>query len=206
MSQRAGAARRNRLVIFAKEPRPGRVKTRLGRDLGMAPAARWFRGQALGLLRRLGDDPRWETTLAVAPDREGLASRVWPAHIPRRPQGRGDLGARMGRVFREAGPGPVLIIGADIPGIGPGDIAEAFRLLGGADAVLGPAEDGGYWAIGLARGRRRAPAGLFANVRWSGPHALEDTRASLGAARIATAATFADVDDIADLRACLEPR
>ena len=72
-----------------KEPRPGRVKTRLGRDIGMIGAAWWFRHQVAGLLRRL-DDPRWHLVLAVAPDHAGLTSRVWPAHLPRIPQGPGD--------------------------------------------------------------------------------------------------------------------
>ena len=73
-----------------KEPRPGRVKTRLGRDIGMGAAAWWFRHQTGRLLRRL-EDPRWQLILAVAPDRDGLQSRVWPAHLPRLPQGGGDL-------------------------------------------------------------------------------------------------------------------
>ncbi|MFQ5624577.1 MAG: DUF2064 domain-containing protein, partial [Paracoccaceae bacterium] len=99
-------ARRPRLVIFVKEPRPGRVKTRLGRDIGMVPAAWWYRHQARRVLRRLAGDPRWQTWLAVTPDREGLQSRVWPAHLPRIAQGGGNLGQRMTGVFRAMPPGP----------------------------------------------------------------------------------------------------
>ena len=73
---------------MVKEPRPGRVKTRLGHEIGMVEAARWFRRQSLSLLRNLRD-PRWELVLAVSPDREGLASRIWPAGLARVPQGRG---------------------------------------------------------------------------------------------------------------------
>jgi len=89
---------RARLVIMVKEPRPGRVKTRLGKDIGLTASAWWFRHQTRALLRRI-EDPRWETVLAVAPDREGLQSRIWPAHLPRIAQGRGDLGDRMGGSF-----------------------------------------------------------------------------------------------------------
>ena len=96
------------LIVMLKEPRPGRVKTRLGRDIGMGAAAWWFRHQTARLLRRL-DDPRWQLILAVAPDRDGLQSRVWPAHLPRLPQGGGDLGARMARVFRSLPPGPACM-------------------------------------------------------------------------------------------------
>jgi glycosyltransferase A (GT-A) superfamily protein (DUF2064 family) len=60
--------RRARLILMVKEPVPGRVKTRLGRGIGMVPAAWWFRHQTARLIRRL-EDPRWELVLAVTPDR-----------------------------------------------------------------------------------------------------------------------------------------
>jgi len=188
------------LVIFLKQPRPGRVKTRLGREIGMTGAAWWFRHQSARLIRRLGGDRRWRTVLAVSPDREGLASRVWPAHLARWPQGPGDLGDRMGRAFGAMPPGPVIIIGADIPGLRPAHVADGFRLLGRHDAVLGPAPDGGYWMIGLRRGGRAVPAGLFRDVRWSTAHALTDTVASLAPLDVGFAATLRDVDVAADLR------
>ena len=74
------------LVVMLKEPRPGRVKTRLGREIGLTGSAWWFRHQTRSLLMRLRD-PRWQIVLAVAPDAEGLTSRVWPADLPRIPQG-----------------------------------------------------------------------------------------------------------------------
>ena len=192
---RAAGPRRPRLVLMLKEPRPGRVKTRLGRGIGMTEAARWFRRQTTHLIRRLRD-PRWDLILAVAPDAEGLASRVWPADLPRVPQGQGDLGHRMARVLRSLPPGPALICGADIPGIDRPAIAEAFGALGRAPAVLGPAPDGGYWCVGLRR-TGAVPARLFDGVRWSTRHALADTERTLaGAARLRT---LRDVDTAADL-------
>ncbi len=187
------------LVIFLKEPRPGRVKTRLGREIGMVGAAWWFRHQAARMIRRLGRDRRWRTVLAVSPGREGQASRVWPAHLTRWPQGPGDLGERMGRALRAMPPGPVIIVGADIPGLRPAHVAEGFRLLGRHDAVLGPAPDGGYWMIGLKRGGLAVPAGLFRGVRWSSPHALADTVASLASLDVGFGATLRDIDEPADL-------
>ncbi len=189
--------RRQTLVVMLKEPRPGRVKTRLGRGIGMVAAAWWFRHQALRLLRRL-DDPRWRLVLAVSPDAEGMASRVWPAHLTRVPQGQGNLGDRMARLFRRLPPGPVCIIGADIPGIGRGHVARAFAELGRHEAVIGPAPDGGYWLIGLKR-TRATPARLFEGVRWSGPHARADTLAGLGGCRVALIDTLSDVDEARDL-------
>jgi len=188
---------RQTLVVMVKEPRPGRVKTRLGRGIGMVAAAWWFRHQVARLLRRV-EDPRWRLVLAVSPDTEGLASRVWPAHLPRMAQGRGDLGDRMGRIFRSLPPGRVCIIGADIPGIGRGHVARAFAALGDHDAVIGPAPDGGYWLIGLRRGAA-VPARLFEGVRWSSAHTRTDTVASLGRARVALIDTLRDVDEAGDL-------
>lgn len=186
------------LVIMLKEPRPGRVKTRLGRDIGLTASAWWFRHQVAALLRRI-EDPRWDTVLAVAPDVEGLKSRVWPAHLPRVPQGEGDLGDRMARVFRTVGQGPLCIIGADIPGITRARVAQAFMALGNHDAAFGPAPDGGYWLVGLKR-QRPIPPQLFDNVRWSSEHARSDSEATMRGLRIAHIATLRDVDTLADLK------
>ncbi|KIC49662.1 hypothetical protein RA29_08310 [Tateyamaria sp. ANG-S1] len=179
-----------------KVPRPGRVKTRLGRDIGMVTAAWWFRHQVRQLLRRI-EDPRWRVVLAVAPDREGLRSRVWPARFERWPQGRGNLGDRMTRMMQKAG-GPVCVIGADIPGINRRRIAAAFAALGSHDAVFGPAPDGGYWLIGVKTGSKLRKTALD-GVRWSTQHALSDSRHALNFDRVALVDTLADVDAVDDL-------
>lgn len=186
------------LIVMVKEPRPGRVKTRLGHDIGMIQAAWWFRHQTRKLLRRL-HDPRWQIVLAVSPDVEGLKSRVWPAHVPRLPQGRGDLGQRMNRLLRQPHNGPVCLIGADIPGIERPHIARAFAALGSHEAVFGPAPDGGYWLVGLKH-RHLAPCSLFKDVRWSTSHALADTLTTLPDLRVAQVDVLQDVDTLDDLR------
>lgn len=183
-------------MVMLKVPRPGRVKTRLGRDVGMTAAAWWFRHQVNALLRRI-EDPRWRIVLAVAPDHEGLTSRVWPRRFPRWPQGRGNLGDRMIRIMRRAR-GPVCVIGADIPGIDRPQIAKAFAALGPNEAVFGPAPDGGYWLLGVKTGSKLAKTALN-NVRWSTERALDDSRAALGFARVALIDTLADVDTVDDL-------
>lgn len=192
---------RRRLVIFAKQPVLGAVKSRLAADIGWTDATRWYRAHLERLVRRLAGDPRWRTIVALAPDR-AMAS---PHLIFRRmnvagvaAQGPGDLGVRMGRVLRQAAPGPVIIVGSDIPAIRPAHIEAAFRALGAEDYVFGPAADGGYWLVG-AKGLRR-DRGLFDHVRWSTAFALADTLANIeGGRSVAFVETLRDVDAAGDL-------
>jgi rSAM/selenodomain-associated transferase 1 len=190
---------KRQLYIMVKEPQAGRVKTRLGKEIGYVQAAWWFRHQCRRLIRRLAPDRRWDTILSVAPDVAGLNSRIWPAHLIRQAQGNGDLGQRMARIFRQAPAGPVLIVGSDIPDITPTHIAAAFVALGDHDAVFGPAPDGGFWLVGL-KNTKAAPPNLFQNVRWSSEHALLDSIATLGSLNVAKVAQLRDVDAAADLQ------
>ena len=180
------------LVVMAKAPVMGRVKTRLAASIGAVEATRAARVMLQALLRRLARDRRWTTWLAVAPDTAARPARWQGDTRPRLiAQGRGDLGERMQSLFDRLPPGPVAIIGSDVPAIAPADIAAAFGLLGSHDAVLGPASDGGYWLVGLSR---RRPLRPFYDVRWSSPHALADTLANLAGHRVALLRTLRDVD------------
>jgi len=185
------------VIVFARAPRLGAVKRRLARGIGAMAALRFYRGQLAATLAA-ARDRRWRVELAVTPD--GARAR-WPRGIARRPQGHGDLGARMARALgrhRRA-----VLVGSDIPELARRDLAEAFGALGRADAVFGPAEDGGYWLVGL--GPRR-PARPFADVRWSTKHALADTLANFAGRRVALLRTLRDVDTASDLRAIRKER
>lgn len=182
---------------MAKTPVAGRSKTRLAREVGTSLAIAFARTAQRAVMRRLMRDTRWESTLSIAPD-AARHQPIWPRSCRLMPQGGGDLGKRMRRPFVHLPPGPVIIVGTDIPKIRPQHIARAFRLLGNRDAVLGPAGDGGYWLVGLKRRPRvRAP---FDGVRWSTPQALGDTLANLEGMTVAFADTLDDVDDAAGLR------
>ena len=154
---------RTRVLVFAREARAGRVKTRLVPLLGEQGAARLH----ARLVRRALDTARAA--------RLGAVDLVWA----RRQRG-ADLGERMrhalARALRRAP--RAILIGADCPALRARDLRRAARwLAGGADAVFAPAEDGGYALIGL----RRVSPRLFAGVAWGGAQVMAQTRERLAA-------------------------
>lgn len=186
------------LAIFAKAPTPGRIKTRLVPPLTPECAARLhgaFVGDILERTAVLG----WTRYLACAPDLadpflQGCARESGAHPIP---QGEGDLGARLTRVLgellrRHEG---VIAIGADSPSLPVGYIEEARTRLAAAEVVLGPAEDGGYYLIGL----RRAHPALFQDIPWGTSGVFAATAAKAGTARLALLPLWYDVDRPSDL-------
>jgi uncharacterized protein len=193
---RARAPFASRLVVMVKEPAVGRVKTRLAREVGAVRAAAFYRTTSRAILARIGRRGGWRTELDVTPD-SAIASAAWPQGIPRRAQGNGDLGQRMQRVMDLAPPGPVIVIGTDVPTVKSAHIQSAIKALGTHDAVLGPSPDGGFWLVGLKR-RPRIPR-AFNSVEWSSRDALEQTLANLSGLTVARVAALADVDEACDL-------
>jgi hypothetical protein len=83
----------------------------------------------------------------------------------------------MRRAFAGVPPGPALLIGGDIPGVRVSELRAALHALGRAELVFGPAQDGGFWLVGLRRAGRRFR--LFEKIAWSSPHTLNDVLAKL---------------------------
>lgn len=187
------------LIIMAKRPVAGAVKRRLARGIGDVAALRFYRTTLTHTVVRLAADARWRTYLAVTPD-SAVTAPCWPAvrYLTRVPQGEGDLGARMQALFDRLPPGPAIIVGSDIPAIRPAHVAQAFQLLGRADAVFGPAQDGGYWLVGLKKSVRQLFP--FTDVPWSTDRTLAATRANLPGRIVAYAPTLSDVDTAQDYR------
>lgn len=184
---------KHQVFVFARAPRYGAVKTRLARDIGAAETLRFYRVVLARLVRRLKNDGRFEIVLAVTPDCAVRERGMWPSGVRVVGQGAGDLGRRMMRVLRFAGPCPAVIVGSDIPDVTASHIARAFTALGGKKYVLGPAGDGGYWLIG-AQHPPQIREHALSGVRWSSAFALSDT-----AARLGDVAVLADVlDDVDD--------
>jgi rSAM/selenodomain-associated transferase 1 len=171
---------RARVLVFAKAPVAGQVKTRLIPVLGDQGAAALHRRlvrRTLGVVSRVDGA---EGVLCCAPDARHGFFRAQAARygVRLRSQRGQDLGARMAHAMGWAlaqGPG-VVLIGSDCPGLTARDLSEAIAALrAGCDAVLGPALDGGYVLIGL---RRYSPR-VFEAVPWGSARVLDLTRARL---------------------------
>lgn len=182
---------------MVKVPIAGRVKTRLAREGGVVGATMFYRHAMRGVIARLARQPFWRTVLIVDPD-SAVSSRMLPQGGTRAGQGGGDLGARMQRPMRVLPPGPVCLIGTDVPDISVADVRRAFRQLGDHGAVFGPAEDGGFWLVGL----RRTPHVIDPYrqaVPWSRSDTLARTLANLSDTRVGFTTRHHDVDSATDL-------
>ena len=181
-----------RVVLFTRFPEPGRAKTRLIPALGGEGAAALHRRlteRTLATVQASGLPHELRVTGA-----EPAAFAAWLGPVRAVPQGEGDLGERLARAGQ---PYPVIFIGADAPDLHVGHLRAAADALQRAPAVIGPAEDGGYWLLGLA-----APVpGVFAGVAWGTDAVLVQTTARLRAAGIEPALLprLADCDRPEDL-------
>lgn len=183
---------RPKLIIFAKAPLMGKAKTRLAADIGPVHAQRLYRAMTRKIIRQT-QSPKWDSLLAVTPSK-------WLDEIPdwneaaQYAQTKGSLSPRLVQAF--SSPGPTVVIGTDCPQVGATDIDAAFQALRRNACVFGPADDGGFWLMGL---RKPAPKTLFENIRWSSENALSDVATNLDGPA-AFLRTLIDVDDADALR------
>jgi uncharacterized protein len=188
------------LVILARHPEVGKVKTRLAAAIGDTAAAALYRAFLLDLGRKLAAHPAWDLYWAFAP-----ADSPFPAEIADGEKAFAqigdDLGERMAnaveRVLVDGHPSAVLI-GSDIPHVSIATLEGAFRsLAAGAALVLGPAEDGGYYLVGAT-----SLPPVFRGILWGGPAVLAETMAAARRAGIepALVAPEYDIDDEKDLQ------
>jgi rSAM/selenodomain-associated transferase 2/rSAM/selenodomain-associated transferase 1 len=157
-----------RLILFTRYPEPGKTKTRLIPVLGSRGAADLQKQMAEHVLRRtsrLVSNRRVDIEVRYEGGNRRLMEEWLGSHISYRSQGFGDLGSRMAQAFSQAfnkGKNRVMIVGSDCPGITETTVRTAFDLLDQFDLVLGPANDGGYYLIGL----RQEESKLFEDVPW----------------------------------------
>lgn len=175
-----------RVVVFARVPRLGRVKTRLAQVLGAEAALDAYRAllghtlQTVAAFRAAIHATQAQvrslhTELCLdGEDTNHECKRLSETFgFESSQQGAGDLGARMAEALQRSllRGEQVVLIGSDCPALGPGDLAQAFCLLDERDTVLSPTEDGGYALIGAAR--QLAP--VFDAMPWSTPGVLAET-------------------------------
>lgn len=178
------------IIVFARAPVPGQAKTRLIPRLGAWGAARLHERLILRALHtaRLASD---------VVELHGTARHTFFSSIkvPFRLQRGRDLGERMHHALSKA-KGPAILIGTDCPMLTPADLRRAARwLCGGYDAVLAPAEDGGYALIALRHPRQE----WFKGIGWGGPHVYADTVKRLKGCRWRALRRVWDVDRPEDL-------
>jgi len=199
----ASAAKdRCRVIVFARAPEPGKVKTRLIPALGEAGAAALHRRLVMHSLRAATDARLGPVELWCAPDASDpfFLERERRLGLSLNSQGEGDLGARMRCAFEAVltRASRAILVGSDIPVLSAQYLRDAERALsGGDDVVIGPAEDGGYVLIGLSR----CDAELFREIPWGGPEVLAETRRRIAALRwrLSELPTLWDLDRLEDL-------
>jgi rSAM/selenodomain-associated transferase 1 len=183
-----------RIIIFAKAPIAGFAKTRLIPVLGAEGAAALARRMLLHACREAvaSDVGPVELCLASHPD----WSEAPPPGVEITDQGQGDLGERLSRAAERAGP-PLLMIGTDCPDLDRHRLAAAAERLRHYDAVLFPAEDGGYALLGLSRIDRS----LFDDIAWSTDAVARQTIDRIAALdwSLHIGETLRDIDEPADL-------
>ena len=195
------------LIVFAREPIPGQVKSRLAASIGDRAAAELYETMLQDVLKTASQLIGIETVVYWACEEETLPLLADKYRCNSRLQSQGDLGQRMQAAFEmmfAEGCDACCIIGSDAPDLPLSYIQEAYQLLAAqkTDAVFGPSRDGGYYLLGL----RQVWPKLFANISWSSSEVLEQSLAAAMDSGLSTVLLpeWQDIDTIEDLLAYQE--
>ncbi len=193
------------ILVFAREPVMGKVKTRLNPHLSSEAVLRLYRCLVEDTLDTLRTCAAQVAVHFHPPDAEPIMHRWLGDDHVYVPQAGTHLGARMKNAFKwafDCGYQQAVCVGTDIPDIHPAIMAKAFAALEHHDCTLGPAADGGYYLIGFAAGRM--PASIFSDdINWGEADVFKTTmrRLSSTGRSIATLPTLDDLDTIDDVTA-----
>ncbi len=189
------------LVLFAKEPVCGQVKTRLGNDIGMKAASVLYDLMVRQIIENVVSIKDFDTTVFKTKESSKAYFKEIAKGLTVKDQPEGNLGEKMCGVFKHGFDQKyerICIAGTDCPDISHKDILKAFELLKTYKLVLGPSDDGGYYLIGLSGFYPQ----LFENISWSTQSVFSATVAiaeSLGiTCNLLSART--DIDEIKDLK------
>lgn len=188
------------VLLFAKAPRAGQVKTRLAAAIGDARALTIYRGVGTRVAATIGG--AYPLTVWYEPVDALEEMRAWLGEWEFQGQVDGDLGERMRHALAlhlSRGDRPVIAIGADAPHVDAAVIARAVEFLHTTDVVLGPAVDGGYYLIGL----NRLIPDVFRGIAWSTGSVLEQTiaRCQRVGVRVGLLDELRDIDTVQDVQA-----
>jgi rSAM/selenodomain-associated transferase 1 len=192
------------VLLFARLPRAGRVKTRLARTVGDEVAVAFYRACAEHLFDQVRAVEAARYVFVAEPsDLDEVRAWVGPAFVVR-PQRGDDLGARMRCAFEDVfadGAGRAVVTATDTPELSRGRVLEALEALERAELVVGPSGDGGYYLLGM----RRVLPWLFEHMPWSTPAVLPETRRRADTRQVLRfeLGSLEDVDTETDLRAWL---
>ncbi len=225
-----------RLCVFARVPEAGRVKTRLAETLGVAAALSAYETLVSNTLAQVCNHERYEIEFWIAGDpaqasraesvnsgnaaqqaaaidlapQKTISDWVRQFDLTVRAQTGVDLGIRMAAALRRclADGRDGIVIGTDCPDIDTAYVAQAFTALHCSDLVLGPAEDGGYGLVGIARGTADSLDAVFEDISWGTGEVLGQTldRAKWCGLSVHLLATIWDVDSAADWARFLKSR
>lgn len=182
------------LIVFVKHPELGKVKTRLAATLGKEKALSIYKQlleHTLSICKTVQADVQIFYTDDVIQD------DIWN-DFPKKQQKRGDLGTRMFHALSQNEYEKKLIIGSDCFEINAEHIETAFQKLNETDAVIGPANDGGYYLLGL----KEVPKEVFTDITWSSEKVLEQTIKKLNTLNKSHSLlpTLVDIDTESDLK------
>ena len=188
---------KNLLLIFTRNPEFGKVKTRLARDIGHQAALDIYK---FLLAHTAKICTPLDTEKAVYYSEEIPNNDLWNATVFQKKKQVGeDLGERMQNAFAEGfnlGYSKIIIIGSDLYDIETKDLEQAFKVLNNHEIVIGPAEDGGYYLLGM----KQLYPKLFKNKNWGTATVLQDTINELKKSNYKLLEKRNDVDLYSDIK------
>lgn len=187
----------NLLLIFTRNPEPGKVKTRLAKDIGDQAAFdiyNFLLEHTVSVTRELN------VTKEVHYSEKAEPEDIWDNTIYRKKLQQGDdLGARMQFAFEEGfknGFKNIIIIGSDLYDLAQEDLEAAFEALEQNEVVIGPAEDGGYYLLGM----KKPEPQIFENKNWGSSTVLSDTLKDLQGKNVGLLPEKNDIDNLNDMK------
>ena len=196
---------RDCILYFVKYPQPGAVKTRMAEGTTPQLAADFYRAFAADKFAEIVATPEAEVIVCFAPEKMQREVAAWLPCRRYLSQKGTELGRRMENAFGEAflmGYDRAVLVGSDIPGLTPDILRRGLNALAPDTAVLGPAEDGGYYLIGFHRQGFKPE--VLRNMAWSDSHVFQRTadllnRLGLDCVELERLADMDTLDDLAAL-------